>query len=138
MEIEFTFAKQSAVIAGPASSTMETKKKGSNSGEESKNAPQPLTSSPVEFSVSAPSTMKIPSNGSVILNIQAKLKNSYQLQNLKDAKAAQTNAALAQAMKRPEKYNHLLIAKIKDTQVMFSFIIEATVIEQQGPMNAMS
>ncbi len=41
-------------------------------------------------------------------------------------------------MKKPEKYNHLLIAKIKDTQVMFSFIIEATVIEQTGPANAMS
>jgi hypothetical protein len=31
--------------------------------------------------------------------------------------------------KNAERYNHLLIAKIKDTQVMFSFIIEATVIE---------
>jgi hypothetical protein len=31
--------------------------------------------------------MKVPANGgSVILNIQAKLKNSYQLQALKDSK----------------------------------------------------
>jgi len=30
---------------------------------------------------------------------------------------------------RPEKYNHLLIAKIKDTQIMFSFFIEASIVE---------
>lgn len=75
----------------------------------------------------------------MILNIQAKLKNSYQLQNLKDAKAASLNPALAALQKkRPEKYNHLLIAKIKDTSVMFSFVVEATVIEANGPANAMS
>jgi hypothetical protein len=39
---------------------------------------------------------------------------------------------------RPEKYNHLLIAKIKDTSIMFSYIIEASVIENSGPANAMS
>lgn len=66
MEIEFTFAKQSAVICGPASSTLDTKRKGAD---DSKAGPQPLTSSPIEFSVSAPSTMKVPANGSVILNI---------------------------------------------------------------------
>jgi hypothetical protein len=91
MEIEFTFAKQSAVICGPASiSVLEKASSGSSSNGDTKGAttPQQLTSSPIEFSVVAPSTMKIPANGSVILNIQAKLKNSYQLQNLKDAKAA--------------------------------------------------
>lgn len=82
--------------------------------------------------------MKVPANGSVILNIQAKLKNSYQLQIFKNAKAAQTNPNFALALKKPEKYTHLLIAKIKDTQVMFSFIIEATVIEASGAANAMS
>jgi hypothetical protein len=43
-----------------------------------------------------------------------------------------------QKFARPEKYNHLLIAKIKDTQIMFSYIIEASVIENSGPANAMS
>ena len=28
-----------------------------------------------------------------------------------------------------EKYNHLLIAKVKDTQLMFGFIVEASVID---------
>ena len=28
-----------------------------------------------------------------------------------------------------EKYNHLLIATIKDTQIMFSFYVEASVID---------
>ena len=79
--------------------------------------------------------MKVPANGSVILNIQAKLKNSYQLASLKETKFA---GAAAVAARRPEKYNHLLIAKIKDTQVMFSFIVEATIIEAMGPANAMS
>ena len=60
--------------------------------------------------------MKVPANGSVILNIQAKLKNSYQLAVLKEAKAASMLSAAQQAIeKRAEKYNHLLIAKIKDT-----------------------
>jgi len=28
-----------------------------------------------------------------------------------------------------EKYNHLLIATVKDTQIMFSFYVEASIIE---------
>ena len=28
-----------------------------------------------------------------------------------------------------EKYSHVLIAKVKDTQIVFSFIIEASVVE---------
>ena len=74
----------------------------------------PLTSSPLEFSVIAPATMKVPANGAVIVNIQAKLKNSYQLANLKEAKALQQAGGNTFA-KRSEKYNHLMIAKIKDT-----------------------
>lgn len=126
MELEFTFAKQTAVVCGPASLTQ--------------TPVDASKTSPIEFSVVPPSTMKVPGNdGSIILNIQAKLKNSYQLQTLKDAKAALNNPALAALQKkRPEKYNHLLIAKVKDTQVMFSFVIEATVIEATGPANAMS
>ncbi len=136
MEIEFSFAKQSAVVCGPTPIN-KTKDSSSSSNSSLENGKQTqLTSSPIEFSVVPPVTMKVPTNGSVILNIQAKLKNSYQLQTLKDAKA---QAALPiPIVRKPEKYNHLLIAKIKDTQVVFSFIIEATVIEANGPANAMS
>lgn len=55
-----------------------------------------------------PSNLKIPANGSGILNIAAKLKNSYQLANI--GKELPDNKS-----QRAEKYNHLLIAKIKDT-----------------------
>jgi hypothetical protein len=78
-----------------------------------------------------PSNVKIPANGSGILNIAAKLKNSYQLANI--GKDLPPNKSM-----RSEKYNHLLIAKIKDTQIMFSFIIEASVLENNGNANAMS
>lgn len=37
-----------------------------------------------------------------------------------------------------EKYNHLLIAKVKDSQLMFSFIIEASVLESNGKDGGMS
>ena len=29
-----------------------------------------------------------------------------------------------------EKYSHLLIAKVKDTQIMFSFFVEASIVDQ--------
>jgi hypothetical protein len=37
-----------------------------------------------------------------------------------------------------EKYNHILLCKIKDTQIMFSFIIEASLLEDQNKGAAMS
>jgi len=77
-----------------------------------------------------PSNIKVPANGTAILNIAAKLRNSYQLAAIRADPLAKPNS-------KPERYNHLLIAKIKDTQIMFSFIIEASVIDQNGPANAM-
>jgi hypothetical protein len=65
--------------------------------------------SPIEF-VAVPSTIKIPANGNIILNIAAKLRNSYQLAALKDEKSPSDSS-----FSRPERYNHLMIAKIKDT-----------------------
>jgi hypothetical protein len=57
-----------------------------------------------------PSNVKVPSNGTAILNIVAKLKNSYQLASI--GKDSPTDS---KGQQRAEKYNHLLIAKIKDT-----------------------
>ena len=76
-----------------------------------------------------PNNVKVAANSTAILNIVAKLKNSYQLASIGKEGAAPATA---------EKYNHLLIAKIKDTQIMFSFIIEASVLESQGGANNMS
>jgi hypothetical protein len=84
--------------------------------------------SPIEFQA-LPNSIKVAANTTAILNVAAKLKNSYQLANA--GVEAKKNA-------KPEKYNHMLIAKIKDTQIMFSFIIEASVLESQGGANNMS
>lgn len=54
--------------------------------------------------------MKIPANGTAILNIAAKLKNSYQLASIGKESSGSSNSS-----NPPEKYNHLLIAKVKDT-----------------------
>lgn len=84
-----------------------------------------------------------------MLNVIAKLKNSYTLEAPPLERSVSETEALEadnkhQLMRsntmrkmRPEKYNHLLIAKIKDTQIMFSFFIEASIVEskdqQVGP-----
>lgn len=78
LEIDFTFAKQSAVICGPERSNSSSSS-GDDSG--SNRAQQTMTSSPIEF-VAMPSNVKIPANSSTILNIAAKLKNSYQLSSI--------------------------------------------------------
>ena len=35
-----------------------------------------------------------------------------------------------------EKYNHLLIARVKDSDVMFSFVIEASIVEVERSANS--
>lgn len=50
-----------------------------------------------------PNNIKVAANGTAILNVVAKLKNSYQL------------ASIGKEGSKAEKYNHLLIAKVKDT-----------------------
>ena len=80
-----------------------------------------------------PSNAKVASNGSTILNIVAKLRNSYQLSSIKNESEVDSKTP-----QRVEKYNHLLIAKVKDTQIMFSFIIEASVIDASGSADNMS
>jgi len=122
LDVDFSFAKQSAVVCGPL-----VRSDSSSSGDEKKASV--VGSSPIEF-VAMPANVKVPSNGTAILNIAAKLKNSYQLANI-GREAAKPHSRHP----RPEKYNHLLIAKVKDTQIMFSFIIEAAVIENNGGNN---
>jgi len=50
------------------------------------------------------------------LNITGKFKQSYAFKE-------------ASATSCPEMYNHLLIAQIKDTSMMFSFIVQVSIIE---------
>ena len=78
----------------------------------------------------------MPANGSNTLNLTAKFKNSYQLMCLKAEKAEKEGSK--KDTNRLEKYTHLLIGKVKDTNILFSYIIEASVVEQTGPANGMS
>jgi hypothetical protein len=83
----------------------------------------------VEFTA-VPNSIKIAANSSAVLNIVAKLKNSYQLANIGKEESEPASPV--------EKYTHLLIARVKDTQLMFSFIIEASVLESSSKDGAMS
>lgn len=79
LDIDFTFVKQSAVIQGPNT--------GKNSPAEDSKA---LTQSPIEFGA-MPNNLKVAANSTAILNIVAKLKNSYQLANIGRENAAQSS-----------------------------------------------
>ena len=101
-----------------------------------------------------------------MLNISAKLKESYQIEKQKQqelpiARAYSFNTptitprrdgsiaiqrcmseqeTTEQHMKRMlstniEKYNHLLIAKVRDSQFIFSFFIEASIIDMEPPVS---
>ncbi len=75
-----------------------------------------------------PSALKIPVGATGILNIAAKIKNSYQMKQ--DSISTEEKKKTAG---KAERYNHLLIAKVKDTQIMFGFIVEASLVESTGP-----
>lgn len=62
LEIEFSFAKRSAVICGPLASQGE-------------NCPVPI--SPIDFTIAPGGVFKVPANGTNTLNLTAKFKNSY-------------------------------------------------------------
>jgi hypothetical protein len=79
-----------------------------------------------------------------MLNVVAKLKNSYTMkQPLKKSNSGQENGksglesgpvlhrcnTVELKQQKTEKYSHLLIGKVKDSPIMFSFFIEATVVE---------
>ena len=92
-----------------------------------------------------------------MLNISAKLRNSYLMSQDDHVKLARCNSMPVDCV-RPfsskklvrqtsneeedselrlkrmlatniEKYNHLLVAKVKDTSIMFSFFVEASIID---------
>jgi len=132
LEVEFTFVKQAAVIKGP-STPHSLKRSNSSISDGSNKSSTSLTQSPIEFSA-VPSNIKIPPNSAAVLNIVAKLKNSYQLAIMNNKAETGSDGVIAPI----EKYNHLLIAKIKDTSLMFSFIIEASVLESNGKDAGMS
>lgn len=136
IEVEFSFHKVSQAVNRPALI------RSNSSG-----TPDLKSQSPIDFSINhTPSIIKIPAHqGPVMINVIAKLKNSYQLDISQDQSTALKRANSIQdtdngdslvetSPKRMdssnvEKYNHLLIATVKDTQIMFSFYVEASIIE---------
>ena len=116
LEIEFSFAKRSAVICGPLASL----------GEDG-----PVPVSPIDFTIAPVGVFKVPANGTNTLNLTAKFRNAYHLLCLKAEKAALSSGK--QDTPKAEKYSHLLIGKVKDTSIMFSYFIEASIVEQNGP-----
>lgn len=106
-----------------------------------------VSQSPVEWTIS-PSSIKIPANSqTTMLNVIAKLKNSYTIkQPLKKSNSGgqeedgkgglesgrqlhRSNTTVELKQQKTEKYSHLLIGRVKDSQIMFSFFVEATVVE---------
>ena len=79
--------------------------------------------SPIEL-VANPSTIKVGPDVQGLLNITAKFKNSFIIdqENFKDKKALKK-------INKKQFFSHLLIAKIKDTPLMFSFIIKVSLID---------
>lgn len=118
LEIEFSFAKKSGVISGPLVKRID-------------DSYTPI--SPIDFTIAPGGTLKVPANGTNTLNLTAKFKNAYQLLCLKAEKAALDSGKKEKLGGQSEKYTHLLIGKVKDTSIMFSYIIEASVVEQNGP-----
>jgi hypothetical protein len=102
-----------------------------------------VSQSPIDWSIT-PNVIKIPSNSmTTMLNVTAKLKNSFAIKNAplkkslseeeKTSEATHTlqrsNTMDVNKKYKTEKYTHLLIGKIKDTQILFSFIVEASIVE---------
>lgn len=83
---------------------------------------QSQTASPLELTAS-PSLVKVPGGQNTILNVTVKMKNSFLLHQ----RAEGQNAP-------PQVFNHLLIARIKDTQIMFSFVVQASIVEESVNM----
>ena len=65
------------------------------------------------------------------MTITAKLKNSYQLAMMSKQNSRKSEEPEKKSQK-PEKYSHMLIGKVKDTQIMFPFITEVSLIESNG------
>lgn len=105
--MEFQFIKTSAAF---------------NSMDEHKNCKpfmQAQNASPIELSLS-PATLKVGPSQQALLNITAKFKNSYMVNEWERESHKQ---------KGKEMFNHLLLGKVKDTNIYFSFVVQASIID---------
>jgi len=73
-----------------------------------------------------PSSLKVGPTNQALLNVTAKFKNSYMLQEQENSKNLEESG---RKTKGPtEMFNHLLLGRVKDTHIIFSFIIQASLV----------
>ena len=84
---------------------------------------QSQTASPIEL-IAQPNTIRICANQQAVLNISARLKNSYLLQMKDEYGSNGSNESTDKKKKnKNERFNHLLVGRIKDTNMMFSYLV---------------
>ena len=151
-EVEFNFMQTSSAVSRPALQRSDSLMSAGNASPKQTAEGESPQQSPIEFSIQ-PNIVKIPAGAqAVMLMISAKLKNSYQLsaqtsqvdlqRSLSEPLSEKSevpsmltkSVSESQRLKRMlstniEKYNHLLVGKVRDTNMMFSFIVEASVID---------
>ena len=74
-------------------------------------------------------------NAQALLNVTGKFKNSYLLQEQENKKLQQDSGEVKKKRKgKRETFNHLLVGRVKDTHIHFSFIIQASIVNaEDGP-----
>lgn len=124
IEVEFAFQKQSQAVNSHALSRID-----------SSGIANSTSQSPIDWTIT-PATLKIPANSvTTMLNVSAKLKNSYTIKKSPPLKKTNSEKSeeegslelsapqlqrsntmeVKKQQSKTEKYNHLLIGKIKDT-----------------------
>ena len=68
-----------------------------------------------------PNIIKVGTQAQSFLQVTAKFKNSYLMKPLETTTKG-----------KPEVYSHVLVARIKDSQIMFSYIVQVTIIEGEA------
>ena len=163
VEMEFYFEKASMAVSAPAIARQ------AKQVQLSLPEGQVASQSPVDFTIT-PNVVKIPAGAqAIMLNIQAKLKNSYLLENEdlprsntadgsvtsnanRDSLVGSSRALLRKSLSGEEpdaearlrrmaasnieKYSHLLVAKVHETNMMFSFFVEASIIDVESALGA--
>lgn len=76
---------------------------------------QSSNASPIEF-ILQPSSVKISNSMHSFLNVAAKFKNSYQLRQQEKSSTSET-------------FSHLLIGSVKDTKILFSYVVQVSIID---------
>lgn len=80
----------------------------------------------------APNIIKVGNQMQSFLNVTAKFKNSYLMKN-QEKNGGDNDSRRG----KPEVYSHVLVARIKDSQIMFSYIVKVNIIEGESTCGMM-